>query len=120
MPSPVPFLNRWLPVIALAITLVAVIDPLEGFPLVLMGGALTTMAAVQERSRWLRLAVRGLVLAAAGAAAMLVLSAMGGVGSGTGRSAWWLLGVMPYPAGVALFVAANLLLLRDRSASAAP
>lgn len=109
------WLTRWLPVAALALTLLAVLDPLEGFPIVLIGGVLTVMAALQAQGFKLRLAATGLVLAVLGCAAMVFLSTMGGVGGGTGRSVWWLLVVAPYPAGVILFVVADLLILRARA-----
>ena len=107
-------LSRWLPIGALGLTLLALLDPLEGFPLVLAGGVLTTMAALQARSRWLRLSGGGLVLAVVGCAAMVGLSMAGGVGGASGRSSWWLLTIAPYPVGVLLFVAADLLILRAR------
>lgn len=109
------WVSRWLPVAALTVTLIAVIDPLEGFPIVLMGGVLTVMAALQERSPWLRLALAGLVIAALGCAAMIALSMAGGVGEVPGRSRWWLLALTPYPVGVVLFIAADVLILRARS-----
>jgi hypothetical protein len=97
------WIRRWLPVAALALTLLAVLDPLEGFPLVLMGGVLTAMAAIQDHSRWRKLAVWGVGLAALGCAEMVGLSFMGGVGGTTGRSMWWLLVLLPYPIGVLMF-----------------
>jgi hypothetical protein len=46
---------------------------------------------------------------------MVALSMAGGVGGGTGRSPWWLLVIAPYPVGVVLFIAADVLILRERS-----
>jgi hypothetical protein len=109
------WLSRWLPVAALAVTLVAVLDPLEGFPIVLIGGVLAVMAALQDQSPWLRIAVIGLVVACLGCAAMVALSSAGGVGGPTGHSRWWLLAIVPYPVGVVLFVAADVMVLRGRS-----
>jgi hypothetical protein len=108
--------SRWLPVIGLAVTLLAAIDPLEGFPVVLLGGVLLVMTAVQEKSAHTRLIVAGLVVAALGCAVMVVLSLMGGVGGGTGRSLWWLAFVAPYPIGVIAFVVGAVLMLRARRA----
>lgn len=107
-------LSRWLPIAALALTLLAALDPLEGFPVILIGGVLTVMAAIQERSPRLRLAVTGLCLAAIGCAAMVALSVAGGVGPVAGRSWWWLIVLAPYPAGVVLFLVADILILRAR------
>lgn len=111
----VHWLTRWLPVAALALTLLASLDPLEGFPGVLIGGVLTVMASLQAQGARLRLAVTGLILAVMGCAAMVALSVAGGVGGATGRSTWWLLTVTPYPVGVILFVAADILILRARA-----
>ena len=110
--------RRWLPVAALVITLLAAIDPLEGFPVVLIGGVLIVMAAVQEGRVRVKLAAWGLVLAILGCAAMVGLSMLGGVGGDSGRSLWWLMAVLPYPIGVLLFVTADLLILRARSVKA--
>lgn len=112
-----PFVSRWLPIAALALTLLAAIDPLEGFPIVLIGGVLTVMAAIQDHSPRLRLAVWGVALAAVGCADMVGLSMTGGVGGATGRSSWWLATIAPYPVGVVLFVAADILILRARANS---
>jgi hypothetical protein len=109
------FLSRWLPLGAVILTLAGALDPLEGFPIVLIGGVLTLMAALQAQGRNLRLAIWGLGLAATGSAAMVALSLAGGVGPAAGRSEWWLAVVAPYPVGVALFLAADILILRARS-----
>lgn len=107
------WLKRWLPAVALAVTLLALLEPLEGFPLVLSGGVLTTMAALQ-RGTHLRLATWGLGLGVLGCVAMVGLSLRGGVGGATGRSLWWLFLIAPYPAGMVLVVAADVLMLRGR------
>lgn len=106
--------TRWLPIAAAGVTLLALLDPLEGFPLVLVGGVLAVMAAIQGRSRFTRLVVLGLVLAVVGVAAMLALSAWGGVGGDTGRSIWWLLAALPYPIGVLMYFVGTMLILRGR------
>jgi hypothetical protein len=87
----------------------------RGFPVVLIGGVLTVMAAIQEQTRHTRLAHWGLGLEALGACAMVVLSLVGGVGAATGRSIWWLLFVAPYPVGILLSLVAGVLILRERS-----
>ena len=111
------WIRRWLPIAGLAVTFLAVLDPLEGFPFVLIGGVLTVMAAIQEQSPRLPLAIWGLAIAAVGCAALIGLSLAGGVGPAAGRSWWWLVVLAPYPTGVVLFVAANVLLLRERGQS---
>lgn len=106
---------RWLPIAALGVTLAGLLDPLDGFAVVLIGGVLTVMAALQERSTHLRLAVGSLLLAALGCGAMVVMSSMGGVGGNTGRSIWWLVILTPYPIGVIGSLLASALILRGRS-----
>lgn len=107
--------TRWLPIAALGATLLGLLDPLEGFPVILIGGVLTVMAALQDQSRHTRLATWGLGLEAAGACAMVVLSLVGGVGAATGRSLWWLSFVAPYPVGIVLSLVAGVVILRERS-----
>lgn len=110
----VSWISRWLPIAALAVTFLAAIDPLEGFPVVLIGGVLAVMAAIQHRSPYTRVVIAGLGVAAVGCAAMVALSAMGGVGEVTGRSRWWLLVIAPYPVGVLMYVIATIFILRER------
>jgi hypothetical protein len=108
------WLSRWLPIGALTMTLLGLVDPLEGFPVVLIGGALAVMAAIQCRSAYTRLVMWGFGLAAAGCAAMVTLSLAGGVGATTGRSLWWLITVVPYPVGVVVLIVGDVLMLRAR------
>jgi hypothetical protein len=109
------WLSRWLPIAALGVTLLGLVDPLEGFPVVLMGGVLTLMAAIQTRSHHTRLVRSGVALAAVGAAAMVAISMTGGAGGNSGRSVWWLASLAPYPIGVVLCVVGGVLILRERS-----
>lgn len=109
------WLSRWLPISALAVTLLAALDPLEGFPLVLMGGVLAVMAAIQNRSAYTQLVIIGFLTASIGCAAMVVLSAVGGVGEIPGRSRWWLGVIAPYPIGVVLYVISTVFILRERT-----
>lgn len=108
------WVTRWLPIAVIGMTLLASLDPLEGFPLVLIGGVLALMAAIQSRSPHTRLIAWGLGLAVVGCAAMVGLSAIGGVGADTGRPLWWLVVVAPYPVGVLLYLAGAVLVLRAR------
>jgi hypothetical protein len=104
----------WLSGVALALLLAAFLDPLELFPLLLFGGALAAIVAWAARSRWLRLEVGGVALAGAGAIAMLVLTALGGVGGAGGLPQAWLLLVLPYPAGGLLLLVATALLVAEQ------
>lgn len=106
--------KKWLPIAAVGVTLLGLLDPLEGFAIVLMGGVLSLMAAIQERSRFTTLVTWGVGLAAVGCIALVWLSSIGGVGASTGRSPWWLVVVAPYPIGVLLFLIGTVVMLRTR------
>lgn len=88
-----------LALLGLAAMVVGAIDPLEGAFVIMPGVALVTLAARLSRSRHLRLIGWSLLLVAAGVGAMIVLSALGGVGGRSGRSPWWSLVILPYPVG---------------------
>ena len=90
--------------------LAGLVDPLEGFPLILGGGLLAVTAAALAKSRWLRLEAWGFGIAAAGAAAMVVVSMKGGVGGETGLPAAWAIAVLPYPIGALLLLGGTILL----------
>lgn len=107
----VELMSRWLPIAGLGVTLVGTLDPIGGFPIVLIGCVLTLMGALQRRSRHVRMIRMGVALAAAGAAAMVGLSATGGVGPASGRSTWWLVVLAPYPVGIVLCVIGAVLVL---------
>lgn len=76
-------------------------DPLEGACVILAGSvlllasALLPGAALRHPRRWALVSA----LIASGTAAMLVLSAAGGIGGNTGQSWTWGLLLLPYPAG---------------------
>jgi len=95
--------------VGLAMMLVAFLDPLEGFPLVLIGGTLAVIAVRLAASRWFRLLVWALALAIVGCAAMLLLTAPGGVGGSSRVPAVWVLIVLPYPIGGLLLLVGNTL-----------
>jgi hypothetical protein len=77
------------------------LDPLEGACVILAGSvlllasALLPGAALRHPRRWALVSA----LIASGTAAMLVLSAAGGISGHTGRSWAWGLLLLPYPAG---------------------
>jgi hypothetical protein len=80
---------------------IGTLDPMEGSLLILAGCGLVligTYLGGQARPMLLYWGwVTGLV--AVGVGALWGLSALGGVGGTTGRSMWWLLACLPYPAG---------------------
>jgi hypothetical protein len=89
------------------------IDPLEGFPVLLAGGTVSLIAAFLSGSARVRLLAWGWGLAVAGCAVMLVLTAMGGVGGSTGIPGAWALTAIPYPVGALVLLVGTILFLRD-------
>jgi hypothetical protein len=96
---------RWVAAAGLALLILGAVDPLEGFPLVLTGGALAVAAARWSGNRRVLLMTWGLALAAAGCAAMVVMSLMGGIGGSTGRPMTWAVRLIPYPLGWLMLLA---------------
>lgn len=91
--------SRVLGIVGLAGMLIGAIDPLEGSPIIVVGGGLAALAALLGRTRRRWLLCWSFALVAVGVGAMWVLSALGGIGGDTGRSLWWGLWVLPYPVG---------------------
>ncbi|MDF2774211.1 MAG: hypothetical protein K0S86_3708 [Geminicoccaceae bacterium] len=77
------------------------LDPMEGSALILPGSALLALASYLGREDRRLVAYRtwSFVLVALGVGALFGLSAMGGVGGSSGRSAWWALLFLPYLVG---------------------
>lgn len=106
--------SRGLMIAGLVGMLVGAIDPLEGSPIIVVGAALAALGAGIGRSRRRAILAWGFALVGVGVAAMFVLSWFGGVAGDSGRSAWWLLVLAPYPIGwVASLVGAVLALLES-------
>ena len=92
-------LSRVLVVFGGVAMLVGAMDPLEGWIAILPACGLVTLGAFtgqEERSHrlyWLWL----FIAMAFGVAAMIALSAWGGLGGRRGHSLWWGLLILPYP-----------------------
>jgi hypothetical protein len=79
--------------------LVGAVDPLEGSLVILPGSFLVALGAFLGKSPHRRLLAWSFGLLAIGIGALFGLSSVGGCGGNSGRSMWWLLVVLPYPAG---------------------
>ncbi|KUG52874.1 hypothetical protein AVL61_11645 [Kocuria rosea subsp. polaris] len=91
---------RWLVVAGLAAMVLGALDPLEGSLVIVPGTGLAALGAFLGRSRRRVFSYWALLLVAIGVAALVGVSAVGGLGEGTGRSLWWaVLVVVPYAAG---------------------
>jgi hypothetical protein len=109
--------DRWSRVLGMAgmiVLVLGLVDPLEGFPVVLAGGAILAISARLAMSRWFRLLGWGWAAALVGCGAMVALSARGGFGGTTGLAPVWGLTVVPYPAGALTSLVGGVLLLRER------
>jgi hypothetical protein len=99
--------------IGTAALVVGALDPLEGSLIIVAGAATVTIAAhlrhLPERRRldW------GVALAALGVAVLWAMSAVGGIGPSVGRSYWWGLLLLPYPAGWLLSLTGAVQALRE-------
>ena len=91
--------SRILVIVGFVLMLVGVIDPLEGAIVIVPGSGMVALGAFLSRSRHRKLLLWAFILLAVGACALVGLSALGGLGEGTGRSMWWALALLPYPAG---------------------
>ena len=77
------------------------LDPLEGSLLILSGSGLVALGVyLGGRERRIVLYwIWAFILIAVGVAAMFALSAVGGIGGGSGHSIWWGILILPYPVG---------------------
>jgi hypothetical protein len=89
----------WLVIAGLVLMVIGVVDPMEGSVVILAGSVLAAAGAFRSRRTRHRLPVAAMLLVAIGVGALFGMSALGGVGGGTGRSIWWLLLCLPYPVG---------------------
>lgn len=108
--------NRVLVIVGIVGLLVGAIDPLEGSLLILPASVLLTIGVHRANGelRTRRLVVIGLALIGVGFTAMWIITALGGVGGSTDRSAWWALLALPIVPGWLPCVAGGVLALRER------
>jgi len=95
------FWSRILIVFGAIAMLLGTVDPLEGSLLILPGSGLIALGVYlgKKDRRTLRYWLWVFILIAVGIGAMFVLSSFGGIGGKSGRSIWWGLVLLPYPAG---------------------
>jgi len=102
--------SRILKILGYIAMLVGTLDPLEGSVLLLPGCGLVALGMYlggRDRSTvlyWTSV----FILITAGVAAMFALSAVGGIGGRSGKSMWWGILVLPYPAGWLMALAGAL------------
>jgi hypothetical protein len=106
---------RTLLIAGLVLMVAGALDPMEGSVVILFGSAVATTGAFLGHGHRRAMQAWALVLIAVGVGLLFGMSAIGGVGGSTGRSAWWLLAVLPYPIGWVLGLVAVSTMLRRRS-----
>ncbi len=108
---------RWsgiLLIIGFIAMIIGMIDPLEGSVVILAGSLIVAIAAFLGRSKRSRILYTAFGLVVIGVGLLFWISSLGGVGKETGRSYWWLLIVLPYPAGWITGVVGSIKMMRDR------
>ena len=112
-----PWVSKSLLIAGLVAVAVGTIDPLEGSIAILVGLALIAAAAHLRHSRHRVGLAWALSLVAVGVAVMFLLSARGGFGGSSGRSAWWALAILPYPVGWLIGIVQSIRLVREHPAT---
>jgi hypothetical protein len=105
--------SRILAIVGLVATLIGTVDPLEGSIVILLGTGLLALSAWLGNSRHRRLLYWSFSLVAIGVGAMWGMSAFGGIGGSTGRSMWWAIVLVPYPAGWLMSLVGAIRRLRE-------
>ena len=111
---------RAIVIIGLVAMLAGVLDPLEGSIAILAGIALAALGAALGRSPNRTTMYVALALTTAGVGLLFGFSAVGGFGGNTGRSMWWALLLLPYPAGWVVGVVGAVRLLREKPRAVLP
>ncbi|GEM_PF-428511 len=93
--------------------MLGVIDPLEGFPLVVLGMAAVYLGERRLEGRFAKPLLIETIAALIGVIAMLGITFMGGTGGSSGLSMWWLVTVLPYPAAILAAIVTILLVLLE-------
>lgn len=91
--------SQILTIVGLVAMLIGAMDPLEGSVIILLGSGLVALGGFLGRSRYRVLLCWAFMLVALGVGTLFVMSMLGGIGGNTGRSMWWSLVLLPYPAG---------------------
>jgi hypothetical protein len=106
-------LSRILVMSGLILMGMGALDPLEGSVVILAGSMVAAIGAFSGKCRRRKLSLGAVALIAVGVGAMFALSAAGGIGGSSGRSPWWALVVLPYPAGWITGLTAAVLCLKE-------
>jgi hypothetical protein len=112
--------SRILVIVGLVAMVLGAFDPLEGALLILPGIGLAALGARLGNGRHRILLYWSFVLVAVGVGTLWGLSAIGGFGGRSGRSNWWALALLPYPAGWVMGLVGAIRTLREAYGRSAP
>ena len=112
--------SRILVIVGLVAMVLGAFDPLEGALLILPGIGLVALGARLGNGRHRILLYWSFVLVAVGVGTLWGLSAIGGFGGRSGRSNWWALALLPYPAGWVMGLVGAIRTLREGYRRSAP
>lgn len=104
---------RVLVIAGIAAMVIGAVDPLEGSLVILPGIATAALGTLLAKSRQRKVLGWALVLCVLGVGALWGLSALGGIGGTSGRSYWWGLVLLPYPAAWILALVGAIRALRE-------
>ncbi|MBN2201882.1 hypothetical protein JW777_08020 [bacterium] len=110
-----PGMNRVLLWTGLICMLIGAIDPLEGSAVIVIGAGLALLGTRLGKSRHWKMPAWGFGLIALGVGILFGMSAIGGIGGSTGRSMWWALTILPYPAGWVVGLVGAVKAIREKS-----
>ena len=102
--------SRILKVVGGIAMLVGTLDPMEGSLLILPGSGLVALGMYLggKDRQTVRYWTLVFILIAVGVGALFGLSAVGGIGGGSGHSMWWGILILPYPLGWLMAVAGGV------------
>ncbi|MHC1767381.1 MAG: hypothetical protein AB9869_24405 [Verrucomicrobiia bacterium] len=102
--------SRILKVVGGIAMLLGTLDPMEGSLLILPGSGLVALGMFLggKDRRTVLYWTWAFILIAVGVAALFGLSAIGGIGGGSGHSMWWGILILPYPVGWLMAVAGGV------------
>jgi hypothetical protein len=94
-------------------TIIGAIDPLEGSVVILGGSFIVSLSALISKSRRQTIIYTSFALLVIGIGLLFGLSSIGGIGGDRGRSYWWTLILLPYPAGWILGIVGAIQMMKD-------
>ena len=112
--------SRTLIIIGSVFIAIGAFDPLESSLIIAPGSAIIALGAFLGKTRGRMLAYWGFGLMLLGMGALWGMSAMGGIGGDTGRSMWWALLLLPYPAGWVLGLISAIIALKKPALPGTP